>query len=446
MTKNKIYRVVCPELDVILSVRSLDPKQEKDLYYKLRDKVDSENKPIRIEEYKTAVVRSFLVDPDTTLGLLGDDIEDAIEVVNYAYESIISLFPVFSIEFVCGDLNAEEFFAKNLTTKMADKLLGKKSSREQGSLSLSSIEELLNLQQYFEDSIIGQQAAIKALMRALKLMASGLTNHSSFLFVGPTGVGKTQIGKLLGEKFSGNFYKVNCAEYAGGHEYAKLIGSPPGYVGHSEKSLLAEKAEKSNAWVFLFDEIEKAHHKLYDFLLSLLDDGTCTDNLGQVLDFSQSIFIFTSNQGLGEIKRESVGFGARQEPTQELTDSVIRASVKRHFSPEFLNRIDELVVFRSLTPKAVREIARIQLEDLPIKITKPLVDFVAKGGYSEEYGARNIARFIKNNVSDKVADAILHRLVPNKDEDYYTPRIINGKVKIVDTKEYDPISEEKAEA
>ena len=446
MTKSKIYRVVCPELDVVLSVRSLEASAEKTLYYKLRDMVSSE-KPIRVEEYKTAVVRSFLVDPEATLGILGDDIEDAIEVVGYAYESIISLFPAFSLEFVCGDLNAEEFFTKNKSTELLDKLLGKTSNKkEQASLTLSSIEELLALQQYFEDRIIGQEAAIKALMRALKLMASGLTQHSSFLFVGPTGVGKTQIGKLLGEKFSGNFYKVNCAEYAGGHEYAKLIGSPPGYVGHSEKSLLAEKAEKSNAWVFLFDEIEKAHHKLYDFLLSLLDDGTCTDNLGQVLDFSQSIFIFTSNQGMKEVKRESVGFGARQEQKPEMTDEVIRASVKRHFSPEFLNRIDDIVVFRSLTSSAVREIARLQLEDLPIKITKPLVDFVAKGGYSEEYGARNIARFIKNNVSDKVADAILNRLVPKKDEEYYTPRIVNGKVKIVDTKEYDGNLEENAQA
>lgn len=446
MTKSKIYRVVCPELDVVLSVRSLEASAEKTLYYKLRKMVDTDN-PIRIEEYKTAVVRSFLLDPDSTLGILGDEIEDAIEVVGYAYESIISLFPAFSLEFVCGDLNAEEFFAKNKSTELLDKLLGKTTKKkEQASLTLSSIEELLSLQEYFEDSIIGQEAAIKALMRALKLMASGLTEHSSFLFVGPTGVGKTQIGKLLGEKFSGNFYKVNCAEYAGGHEYAKLIGSPPGYVGHSEKSLLAEKAEKSNAWVFLFDEIEKAHHKLYDFLLSLLDDGTCTDNLGQVLDFSQSVFIFTSNQGMKELKHESVGFGARQEQEPEMTDEIIRSSVKRHFSPEFLNRIDEIVVFRPLNTKAVREIARLQLEDLPIKITNPLLDFVAKGGYSQEYGARNITRFIKNNVSDKVADAILNRLVPKKDEEYYTPRIVNGKVKIVDTKKYDANLEENAEA
>jgi len=268
------------------------------------------------------------------------------------------------------------------------------------------------------------------------LMASGLAKHSSFLFVGPTGVGKTQLGKLLGEQFSGNFYKVNCAEYAGGHEYAKLIGSPPGYVGHTDKSLLAEKAEQSNRWVFLFDEIEKAHHKLYDFLLSLLDEGTCTDNMGTTLDFSESIFIFTSNQGLGEIKRNSVGFIKDKEVTSEVTSDIIKESVRRHFSPEFLNRLDETVLFNSLSKKEVKEITSLQLDLVPIIKTKPLIDFVVEKGYSHEYGARNIQRFIKNNVAIKVADQILNKRVPKEDGDLYTPKIIKGEVTIVNTKKY----------
>ena len=217
-------------------------------------------------------------------------------------------------------------------------------------IALSSIGDITAVEDYLKENIIGQRDAIASLVNSLKLMASGLAKHASFLFVGPTGVGKTQLAKLLGEKFSGNFYKINCAEYAGGHEYAKLIGSPPGYVGHTDKSFLAEKAEQSNRWVFLFDEVEKAHHKLYDFLLSLLDDGTCTDNLGTVLDFSESIFIFTSNQGIGDIKRESVGFNRSEEQvTDKVTGDVIRKSIKSHFSPEFLNRLDDLVLFTSLT-------------------------------------------------------------------------------------------------
>jgi len=443
MSNRKTYRVVCPELNAVLYVKGYSIEEEHKLYTSLRQKIQDSEKPIKIDEYKNFVVRKFLADVDGFFDLFpDDDIEELMEGVNAAYDAIINLYPPFSLDFICTDLNSEAFFTgieKRFLSKLREQISSKAKDGEagQGSVALSSLEELQLLEEYFGDNIVGQKDAIKAIMRALKLMASGLTEHSSFLFVGPTGVGKTQIAKLLGEKFNGNFYKVNCAEYAGGHEYAKLIGSPPGYVGHSEKSLLAEKAEQSNSWVFLFDEIEKAHHKLYDFLLSLLDDGTCTDNLGQILDFSQSIFIFTSNQGINEIKRNPVGFGERKkEVAEDLSEEVIRTSVKRHFSPEFLNRIDEIVLFKALTREDVKEIAKIQLEELPIKATKSLVDFVADKGYSQEYGARNIARFIKNNVSDKIADAILNRLVPKKEEEYYTPRIVDGEVRIVDTKKY----------
>jgi ATP-dependent Clp protease ATP-binding subunit ClpA len=442
MSNRKTYRVVCPELNAVLYVKGYSVEEEHKLYTSLRRKIQDSETPIKIDEYKTFVVRKFIADVDGFFNLFpDDDVEEMMEGVDAAYEAIVTLYPPFSLDFICTDLNSETFFSgieKRMLNKLREQITGKQQKvATEGSVALSSLEELQQLEEHFGENIVGQKDAIRALMRSLKLMASGLANHSSFLFVGPTGVGKTQIAKLLGDKFSGNFYKVNCAEYAGGHEYAKLIGSPPGYVGHSEKSLLAEKAEQSNAWVFLFDEIEKAHHKLYDFLLSLLDDGTCTDNMGQVLDFTQSIFIFTSNQGVGEIKRESVGFSPGQDEVEEkVTDSVIRKSVKRHFSPEFLNRIDEVVVFKSLTRNDVRKIAEIQLDELPIKATKSLVDFVAEKGYSQEYGARNIQRFIKNNVSDKIADAILRRLVPKKDGEYYTPRIVEGQVKIVDTKKF----------
>ena len=442
MSKRKTYRVVCSELNAVLFVKGFSIEEEHKLYTSLRSKIQDSEKPIKIDEYKNFVVRKFLVDVDGFFDLFDeDDIEEMIEGVNSAYDAIVNIYPPFSLDFICTDLNSEAFFTgieKRFLSKLKEQISGKASQNaSEGSVALSSLEELKQLEEHFGDNIVGQNDAIRAIMKAIKLMASGLSKHSSFLFVGPTGVGKTEIAKLLGEKFSGNFYKVNCAEYAGGHEYAKLIGSPPGYVGHSEKSLLAEKAEESNSWVFLFDEIEKAHHKLYDFLLSLLDDGTCTDNLGNVLDFSQSIFIFTSNQGLGEIKRDCVGFGRKEnEIDEKISEEVIRSSVKRHFSPEFLNRIDEIVVFKSLSKLDVREIAKLQLEELPIKATKSLIDFVADQGYSQEYGARNIARFIKNNVSDKIADAILNRLVPKKEEEYYTPRIIEGQVRIVDTKKF----------
>jgi ATP-dependent Clp protease ATP-binding subunit ClpA len=438
MSKKKTYRVVCPELDLVLFVKGYTLAEEQKLYHSLRAKILKEDKSIKIEDYKTFIVKKFLVDVDAFFALYEDISEISLhESVDAAYEAIVGLYPPFALEFICQDLNTDTFlsgverkFLKHIKDQMHIK------TEEGFNVSLSGIEDIKNLEDYFKTQIIGQRPALDAIIKSLKLMASGLSGHSSFLFVGPTGVGKTQVGKLLGEKFSGNFYKVNCAEYAGGHEYAKLIGSPPGYVGHTEKSLLAEKAEQSNQWVFLFDEIEKAHHKLYDFLLSLLDDGTCTDNMGQVLDFTESIFIFTSNQGIGDIKRNPVGYGRQPDITQEVTDNVIIASVKKHFSPEFLNRIDDLVVFNSLTKAEVRKIAKLQLVDLPIKPTKPLIDFIVDKGYSQEYGARNIARFIKNNITDKIADEILNKRIPKKGLPYYMPRIVKGEVKIIDTQKY----------
>mgnify|MGYP003653050200 FL=1 len=438
MSKKKTYRVVCSDLNLVLFVKGYSLGEEQKLYNSLRTKILKEDKPIKVEDYKNFIVKKFLIDADAFFDMLGtDDVQDLLDAVDSAYDAIIELYPPFALEFICQDLNTDTFMAgveKRFLKHLKEQINQK--HEEGSSVTITSIEEIKELEDYLKENIIGQRKALDSVVKSLKLMASGLAGHSSFLFVGPTGVGKTQVGKLLGEKFSGNFYKINCAEYAGGHEYAKLIGSPPGYVGHSEKSLLAEKAEQSNRWVFLFDEIEKAHHKLYDFLLSLLDDGTCTDNMGQILDFSESVFIFTSNQGVGEINRNPVGFAKSPEITQDITDTIITESVKKHFSPEFLNRIDEIVLFSSLNKTEVRKIAEIQLAMLPIKVTKPLVDFVVEHGYSAEYGARNIARFIKNNITDKIADAVLNKLIPKKEGDYYMSRIVKGSVKIIDTKKY----------
>ena len=183
--------------------------------------------------------------------------------------------------------------------------------------------------------------------------------------------------------------------------------------------------------------MEKAHPKLHDFLLSLLDDGTVTDNLGNTLDFKESIFIFTSNQGISEIKYDRLGFGAPEEMSKEVTAEVIKTSIKNRFSPEFLNRIDDIIYFNPLTKKDVKKIAALELGKIPIKQTEKLIEYVVDNGYSQEYGARNIARFIKNNVSIKVADAILDKKVPKKEGEFYTPRMVDGQVRIIDTKKYE---------
>ena len=229
--------------------------------------------------------------------------------------------------------------------------------------------------------------------------------------------------------------KINCAEFASAHEYAKLIGAPPGYVGHGEKSMLADKAEKSNRWVFLFDEVEKAHHKLFDLLLSLLDEGKVCDNLGKELDFSESIFLFTSNQGVSNLRGDKrVGFG-NEDVTYEESKEDVEKSIKNKFSPEFINRVDAFIYFNSLTPEDCIKIAKLSLKDIPIKRYKVLLNHIVKNGYSEQYGARNIQRFVKNNIGVKVADMILKKRLPKKEGDMYTPKIIDNELFIVDTVE-----------
>ena len=300
---------------------------------------------------------------------------------------------------------------------------------------IRNLNDINKLERHLKRRIIGQDEACEKIMNAIKLIVAGLDKFSTFFFIGPTGVGKTKLAKSLGEKYSGNFFKVNCGEYASAHDYSKLIGAPPGYVGHTDKSILAEKAEKSNMWVFLFDEIEKAHHKFYDFLLSLLDDGTCTDNMGVTLDFSESIFIFTSNHGMQEAKvgNKLVGFDSSRVVYSDSKDQLLD-SIKSNFTPEFLNRVDHLIFFNQLNDSQLRKIVNLELATLPIKKSKGLLDYIISNSNSEEYGARNIAKFIKNNVSIKIAEAILDKSVPTKG-DLYSFKVKDENLYISNLKE-----------
>ena len=433
-----VYRAVCRDLNTVLLIKGMTLEEEKALYWVIKKRVKDSETPVNLEDYKKYLVKKFVVDMDSIMNYIAtSDMYEEEEIYDIVYDQIINLYPNFSMNFICTELNSNTFMRGLEESTLFDRL--KKTiegEAEDPDINLSSLEDIKSAERSFKKNILGQDQAIASVIKALKLTATGLSQGTSFLFVGPTGVGKTELAKILGDKYSGNFYKVNCAEYAGGHEYAKLIGSPPGYVGHTEKSLMAEKAEKSNRWVFLFDEIEKAHHKLYDFLLSLLDDGTCTDNMGNVLDFSQSLFIFTSNKGIVESKQRRLGF-TQNDPTEAEEKDAVQTSVKGHFSPEFMNRIDEVVVFNALTKKDVKKIAKLQLDKLPIEVTDPLLEYIVKHGYSREYGARNIARFIKNNISDKIADAILNGKVPKKEGALYSPKVTKDGVKIYDVKNFE---------
>jgi len=273
-----------------------------------------------------------------------------------------------------------------------------------------TFKDFSGIEEQIKKMIVGQEEPIAEVMKQLRLMKSGLCDNSNLFFIGPTGVGKTELAKILADKVLGSrkkLLKINCGEYSNSHEYSKLIGSPPGYIGHNEKGILSERAEKSNEWVIVFDEIEKGHSKLFDLLLNLMDEGTITDSHGTDLDFSNSLIIFTSNIGLKDnVGKSLVGFG-NDIKTYETSRDDIKKAFKDRFAPEFINRLDSVVYFNSLKKSDAEKIVRLQLKELPIRVTKKLVDWVTNEAFSEEYGARNVKRFIKNNISIKIADEIL---------------------------------------
>ncbi len=437
------YKVVCEPLDDIIQLNVLTAEGEKDLLERVYAKVKSKS-TFSVDSYKESIIRVLVKDVPTWLtSVVMDDPEIKTFYINSIFNSILKIYPFLDLEFLCNSSNMEHFLDKQGSSVIIN---AKKKSANKSSLpsvlgeiipaiALSSIEDIVGAKTKLESQILGQEEAISKVIKTLKLMSTGFSTHASLFFVGQTGVGKTELAKILGEFYGGNFCKINCAEYTNSHEYAKLIGAPPGYIGHSEDNLLGEKAKISNQWILLFDEIEKAHYKLHDFLLSLLDDGTCTDNLGRVLDFSNSIFIFTSNQGIKDIKYNSIGFMKKEVHLQEAKETILN-SVKSKFSPEFMNRLDEVVCFNPLTPDIVRGIAQKELETFPVSITPELLDYVVEHGFSLEYGARNVRRFIKDKLAILLADELLASRVPKGKNNKYTISFTSGTPSIVNTVKY----------
>ena len=430
MTDN-YYKVVCKDINLVLLIKKLSLKEEQKAYLEIKKKISNLKKPITIESYQKWILGKFLQNYEDFYDQLPTDAEESSIVIRAVYEAVIEAYPPFDLVFVCTDINNSTFIndiREHLGDLFGDLAESDSSLATPPIKAINTLKDITALESFLKKNIIGQDEAVASLVNCMKLIASGLYKSASFFFIGPTGVGKTEIGKLLGKKYSGNFWKINCAEYASAHEYAKLIGSPPGYIGHSDTSLMAEKAEKSNRWVILFDEIEKAHHKFYDFLLSLLDDGNCTDNMGRVLDFSESIFIFTSNEGISHMNLgKRIGFDNSTRSVSSCKEDV-KESVKKKFPAEFLNRIDNYVFFNQLSRETVKKISQLALKGIPIKRHKCLLDYVVDNGYSEEYGARNIKRFIKNNVATKVAQSLLERRLPKKAGDLYTPKVVDNEL------------------
>ena len=293
-------------------------------------------------------------------------------------------------------------------------------------------ERLLNLEEILHGRVVGQDQAVKSISRAIRRSRAGLKDPKrpigSFLFLGPTGVGKTELCKALAEVQFGDenqIIRIDMSEYMEKHAVSKLIGSPPGYVGYNEGGQLTEKVRRNPYSVVLFDEIEKAHDDVFNILLQILDDGRLTDSKGRMVDFKNTILIMTSNVGATKINKKNhqvLGFGTNKDKEEETKDQYdkmkesIMGELKQKFKPEFLNRIDDIIVFHPLEEYHIYEIVKLMTREvierlkslnIDLKMSEEAVKLIAQEGMDLEYGARPLKRAIQKELEDTLSEAIL---------------------------------------
>ena len=298
-------------------------------------------------------------------------------------------------------------------------------------LTKEESEKLLNMEKILHERIVGQDKAVSSIARAIRRGRVGLKNPNrpigSFIFLGPTGVGKTELCKALAEAMFGDenaIIKLDMSEYMEKHTVSKLIGSPPGYVGFDEGGQLTEKIRRKPYSVVLFDEIEKAHPDVFNMLLQILEDGVLTDSQGRKVSFKNAIIIMTSNVGAAKITNESqlLGFGKESKENQSIEDLVM-PDLKKTFKPEFLNRLDEIIVFNQLSEDDIFEIAKRMLKSLQKRSKELNIDLefsdmaikeISKEGFDKVYGARPLRRAIQSKIEDKLSELILDATIkPN---------------------------------
>jgi len=286
-------------------------------------------------------------------------------------------------------------------------------------------ERLLKLEQILHERVVGQKEAVSAVARSVRRARAGLKDPKrpigSFIFLGPTGVGKTELARTLAEALFGNdnaLIRIDMSEYMEKHAVSRMVGSPPGYVGHDEGGQLTELVRRKPYSVILFDEIEKAHPEVFNILLQVLEDGRLTDSKGRVVDFRNCVLIMTSNVGASFLKRESLGFiaGRNEDSEYKAMSSRIMEELKRTFKPEFLNRIDEMVVFHQLKKDELVEITKILIKDInkrlkdqgyDLNIDDQALEFLAQEGDDPTYGARPLRRAIQKLIEDPLSEKIL---------------------------------------
>ena len=328
---------------------------------------------------------------------------------------------------------------ENKTTTVGVELISEVVSMMTGipltKISTQESKKLITMDKELMGKVIGQDDAVSKVVKAIKRNRIGIKNKNkpvgSFIFLGQTGTGKTLLAKLLAEHVYGDIdalVRMDMSEYMEKHSVSRMVGAPPGYVGYEQGGQLTEKVRRKPHCVILFDEIEKAHEDVFNLLLQLLDEGQLTDGLGRKVNFKNALIIMTSNIGVKEVNSfgKSMGFETTSSLLTEETRvrDIIEKALKKKFRPEFLNRIDEAIVFRHLSQEDIHKIIYLEIEQLEkrlnemsykLKISKDAVEFLGKQGYDEAYGARPLARAIQHYVEDTIADEILNENINEGD-------------------------------
>jgi len=309
----------------------------------------------------------------------------------------------------------DEKFLPRIAVSDIEKVLAKIAGIPEKTVSAGETDQLMSLGARLKAVIFGQDGAVDDVTTAIKRSRAGFRKSdkpvASFLFVGPTGVGKTELARSLARELGIPLHRFDMSEYQEKHTVSRLIGSPPGYVGYEEGGILTDAIRKTPHAVLLLDEIEKAHPDIYNVLLQMMDYATITDNMGRKADFRNVVIIMTSNAGAREIGKQKLGFGASEYDYGTLTDAV-----QRYFSPEFRNRMDKVVKFERLDIEIVERIVRKELDDfrsmlspkgVSLRISDTAITWIAKKGYSSEFGARNVARVVEDKIKAFFVDEVL---------------------------------------
>lgn len=372
---------------------------------------DIEAKIVEVKEKKNQVIRSQKYEEAAKLRDVERQLNEALEIERKKWEE--------------ESANNKQTVTEDNVAEVVSMMTGIPLQR----VSENETSKLAKMQESIVGKVVGQDDAVKKIVKAIQRGRVGLKDPNkpigSFMFLGPTGVGKTQLAKVLAKYLfdsEDSLIRIDMSEYMEKFAVSRLIGAPPGYVGHDDGGQLTEKVRRKPYSVILLDEIEKAHPEVFNLLLQVLDDGQLTDSLGRKVNFKNSIIIMTSNTGSRQLKEFGTGVGFntknRESKGQQESNDVIDKELKKKFAPEFLNRIDDVVMFNSLNKEDINKIINIELERLvervqkmefELEITENAVEYIASQGFDPEYGARPLKRAIQKYVEDVLTEEIIQQ-------------------------------------